>query len=1081
MRIGQILSAAAVFFTCGLLGAKEYDNILLYKNCGTWENNASVIREGVDAGRIAWDGKALRFTPRGGSFDLKNIYCFGFGMQVPENMRNRPFTVKFIYESGNPVVWNVRTPSHIGWRGVNTKILADRWPYIRPEKLKAVEFEAGTADFQAVLDDLRFVPKGLDFQFEDAWVPPVTGGCFFPEYTLEQQRTETLNDPKFKEKMAEIERLRKAKLKISLKPQHTDPKELTGSADLARIRPDGSIEGLDYEDAVRLNKQRRDWHDVNETYMSQHCAFFGKLLSSWESGRVPRTEENRRKLIKSLIRTMTAETNRREECYHYIIPAFLFPSLACRVYRVFCDEMEAVEKGTNRDPDLILLNRLLKETASWCYFHTFYNTVGPALTVDSFRGDSNWTGGNFGYRPTFWAALICRNPKMLDVISNVAKGALGLVSWNTMKEAFWIDGLTADGSAWGHRNQNYPFGYPLDGFEALAGLIGNLSGTSWALNTDGPAMNAFCNYMEGLLWHATGWAKNDIRYIRTEQLLQRDIPAACGRRGQIYREGKGYDTFGKAFWTANAFGRLLPEGSEGRKRLQYCADVMSGKIRKLPEGTRYFWNNDLLICREKDSLVPVSMLSGRVLSVESAPSASHFTDFWGDGAAWNGTDNVSDTTKDFDPRDFGAKGDGIVKDTVAIQRAIDECSRSGGGRVVLSRGKFLSGMVSFKDGVDLHIDVGAVLLGSPDDADFPTNVTCTVLDPDKTARGRTTALVIADGCRNVALTGRGQIDCNGMAYVRLSNKRGLGYVNEGNAGDAKPLGDDEWVNWRYRRIPGKLGPPRMVLFAGCQDVLVEDVSVVNSAAGWGYWVTGCDRVVFERAKVLANPDLPNNDGIHINASRDVSVSNCRIVAGDDAIVVRCNNRPFRDGRNRVCERVTVSNCQLTSHANAIRIGWLNDGVVRNCVFSNLSVTDSACGIGIDLPPLAKGMTDYGCEASLYENLVFSSIVMDRIYSSPVRIDITGEEFTRMEAIRAITFSDIRARAYKFPDLRVAPGRELADIVFRGCSFTRCIDGAFPGNWRQKGAAYWWNEGREKFRGIAGVSFEGCSFADEAAK
>lgn len=308
------------------------------------------------------------------------------------------------------------------------------------------------------------------------------------------------------------------------------------------------------------------------------------------------------------------------------------------------------------------------------------------------------------------------------------------------------------------------------------------------------------------------------------------------------------------------------------------------------------------------------------------------------------------SARDFDPRAFGAKGDGAAKDTVAIQQAIDACAKAGGGRVVLSQGTFLSGMVFLKDGVDLHIEVDATLLGSTDDADFPTNVPSAVLDPGKTCRGRTTALVVADGCRNVALTGRGRIDCNGMAFVKLSNSLSYGYVNEGNAGDAKPLGEDEWVNWKYRRIPGKLGPPRMILFAGCQDVLVEDVTLVHPAAGWGYWVTDCDRVIFERVKVLADPELPNNDGIHLNASRDVSISNCRILAGDDAIVVRCNNRPFRDGCLRVCERVTVSNCQLTSHANAIRIGWLNDGVVRNCVFTNLAITDSACGIGIDLPP-----------------------------------------------------------------------------------------------------------------------------------
>ena len=217
MKTKSILLTIAVFLTCILLGAKEYDHILLYKNCGTWKNKAPVIGSGLDSGRIEWNGKILKFTPQGGSFDLKNIYCFGFAIRVPENMMKQPVTVKFIYEEGNPVIWNLRTPPHTGWRGVNAKILAGQWPHIRQGKIKAVEFSAEVPGFQALLDDIRFVPEGLDFQFEEAWVQPVTGGCFFPEYTLEQQRTETLNDPEFKAKMAEIERLRQTKLRITLK------------------------------------------------------------------------------------------------------------------------------------------------------------------------------------------------------------------------------------------------------------------------------------------------------------------------------------------------------------------------------------------------------------------------------------------------------------------------------------------------------------------------------------------------------------------------------------------------------------------------------------------------------------------------------------------------------------------------------------------------------------------------------------------------------------------------------------------------------------------------------------------------
>ena len=90
MRIGCVLSAAAVLLACCLLNAKEYDCVLLYKNCGTWTHNGTVIKSGLDSGKIAWDGKPLKFTPRGGVFDLKNIYCFGFGIRVPGKMENQP-------------------------------------------------------------------------------------------------------------------------------------------------------------------------------------------------------------------------------------------------------------------------------------------------------------------------------------------------------------------------------------------------------------------------------------------------------------------------------------------------------------------------------------------------------------------------------------------------------------------------------------------------------------------------------------------------------------------------------------------------------------------------------------------------------------------------------------------------------------------------------------------------------------------------------------------------------------------------------------------------------------------------------
>lgn len=423
-----------------------------------------------------------------------------------------------------------------------------------------------------------------------------------------------------------------------------------------------------------------------------------------------------------------------------------------------------------------------------------------------------------------------------------------------------------------------------------------------------------------------------------------------------------------------------------------------------------------------------------------------------------------------DVREYGAVGDGKTKNTAVIQRAIDACARSGGGEVRVAGGTYMTGVIFLKDNVSLALAADGTLLGSPDDCDYPTNTVVRHLDVTKVPRGRATALIIADECRNVGIIGPGTIDCNGRAFVEEAKTKDYGYVEPGSGGES--LGEN-WVNWRYRRIPGRTPPPRMVLFAGCTDVRVVGVRMLQPAAGWGYWVTDCDRVVFECDEVLADPLYANADGIHVNASRDVSIADCHIVAGDDAIAIRCNCRALP--AVKPCERVTVTRCRLTSHANAVRIGWLNDGRIRDCAFSDLVIADSACGIGIDLPKFECGMSDYGCEASLYENLSFQNITMERVYSAPVRVEITDDASTRMEAIRNVTISNVTATAYQYPSFRYPNGRELENVRFEDCSFTKVPKGAFPRKWQQVGAAYWWAVDEAVRKDAPGVSYVNCTF------
>ena len=81
--------------------------------------------------------------------------------------------------------------------------------------------------------------------------------------------------------------------------------------------------------------------------------------------------------------------------------------------------------------------------------------------------------------------------------------------------------------------------------------------------------------------------------------------------------------------------------------------------------------------------------------------------------------------------------------------------------------------------------------------------------------------------------------------------------------------------------------------------------MINQPAGWSYWVHDCDYVNFDKVKILADAEFPNNDGIHINCCCGVTISDCNISCGDDCVVVRAYSSPHHE--NIVCEKVCVTN------------------------------------------------------------------------------------------------------------------------------------------------------------------------------
>ena len=269
---------------------------------------------------------------------------------------------------------------------------------------------------------------------------------------------------------------------------------------------------------------------------------------------------------------------------------------------------------------------------------------------------------------------------------------------------------------------------------------------------------------------------------------------------------------------------------------------------------------------------------------------------------------------DFNVTGYGAKGNGVTDDAKAIQRAIDACSASGGGSVVFPSGKtFMAGPLHLKSNVDLHLQPNSVLLANPDEAVYTESAF-------RGNRGEGMMGISGKDIQNISITGRGRIDGNGVAFMgrELSDSYEL-----------KPVTDFD-------------PRPHVLTLVNASNVKINGVTIANSAY-WTVHLVGCCDVAISDISLLNNLKIRNGDGIDIDHSRKVRISNCFIESGDDCICLK-NRREFEE--YGPCEDVVVTNCIMTSRSCAVKIGSENMDAIRRVLFDNCIITKSNRGIGI---------------------------------------------------------------------------------------------------------------------------------------
>lgn len=355
--------------------------------------------------------------------------------------------------------------------------------------------------------------------------------------------------------------------------------------------------------------------------------------------------------------------------------------------------------------------------------------------------------------------------------------------------------------------------------------------------------------------------------------------------------------------------------------------------------------------------------------------------------------------------DFGAIGNGLILNTEAFNKAVENCANQGGGRVIVPAGIWLTGPIQLKSNIDLHLEKGALILFSKNHNDYPiiqnpVNKSFMVASP-----------IYGFSLENIAITGDGIIDGSGETWrpvkkVKTTEAQWKALLASGGvvSGDksmywpSKEAMDGEKILSNLKAQGKKLTAedylpardfmrPYMVLFYQCRNVLLDGPTFQNSPK-FVLYPTFCEDMIIRNIHVLNEWWYQNGDGIDINGGRNILIYNCTVNAGDDGICMK-SSKSSNYTLEPILQNVVISNCVVYHAHGGFVIGSNTDGGMKNISVSNCNF------IGTDIGLRFKSSRNRG---GLVENIFIHNIYMKDIVNEAILFDTYYEASGNQEQI-----------------------------------------------------------------------------------